>query len=268
MKISFIGSGNVAWHLAQELEDKGHFICEVYSRDITNAKLLVKKLFDSKAVNSLDFSNSEAEIFILAVKDDAILKVLDHLELPDKAILVHTSGTKSIELIDNWIEDSPEQKITSGIFYPLMTFSKSRKLNFQNVPFCIEAHDHVTEQKLVKLAQEISKIVYLVDGEERKILHLAAVFANNFVNHLLSISQDLLEANQLEMNLLRPLIIETIEKAMAVDDINIVQTGPAMRGDQKTIKSHLAQLKNMPQQEKIYRVISESIYNNFNKEEE
>lgn len=263
MKISFIGSGNVAWHLSQAFEDHGHLICEVYSRHLSNSKALIKQLFDVKAVDSLDFSDSEAELFVLAVSDDSIQDVLDQLELPENAIVVHTSGSKSLDLLTNWNENIPELNIKVGVFYPLMTFTKERKIQFSEVPLCIECEDKVTETLLVKTAQKISNIVYLVDTEERKILHLAAVFANNFVNHLLAISQDILNDNDLEMNLLRPIIKETILKASEAEDIHDMQTGPARRGDQKTIKSHIELLKPNPMAEKIYRIMSESIYNEF-----
>jgi predicted short-subunit dehydrogenase-like oxidoreductase (DUF2520 family) len=264
MKISFIGSGNVAWHLAQAFEDKGHHICEIYSKQLPHAKALVGKLFDAKAVVSLDFSDSVAELFILAVKDDAMPEILDQLILPENSILVHTSGAKPIDILQNWIDDIDDFNVKVGVFYPLMTFSKNKKLNFVEVPLCIEAKDDNTQQILVKIAQELSQIVYLVDTEERKILHVAAVFSNNFVNHLLAITQDLLIDNDLEMRLLKPIIQETIKKALTAADIHEVQTGPARRADQKTIKSHIELLKANPQAEKIYRVLSESIMNEFN----
>ena len=264
MKISVIGAGNVAWHLAPALEDAGHHICEVYSHHLANAKLLVKKLFDSNAVADLDFGQSEAELFILAVPDDAISQVLNQLILPENSILVHTSGSKSIDVFKDWVVEFDEQSTNYGVFYPLMTFSKNKTVNFQEVPFCIEAHDAVTETKLVDLAQKISKIVYLVDTDERKILHLAAVFSNNFVNYLLAITQDILLDNDLEMSLLRPIIKETVAKALLAEDIYEVQTGPARRGDQSTIKSHIDLLRSRPQNEKIYRVLSEGIFNYFN----
>lgn len=264
MKISFIGSGNVAWHLSQALEDKGYLICEVYSRHLSNSKALVKQLFDVKAVDSLDFSESEAELFVLAVSDDSIQRVLDQLELPENAVLVHTSGSKSLELLTNWNLNIAELNIKVGVFYPLMSFTKERKIQFSDVPLCIECEDKTIETLLVKTAQKISNIVYLVDTEERKILHLAAVFANNFVNHLLAISQDILNNNDLEMNLLRPIIKETVLKAINAVDIHDMQTGPAKRGDQKTINNQIDLLKPNPMAEKIYKIMTESIYSEFN----
>ena len=264
MKISLIGSGNVAWHMAQAFEDAGHHICEIYSRNILNSRLLVKSLFDSVAVNNLNFEKSEAQIFVLAINDDAISEVLDQLILPKNAILVHTSGSKSIELFSDWSLDNAENGNTTGVFYPLMTFTKNKELSFGEVPICIEAYDDKTEQILVALGQSISKTVYLVDSDERKILHLSAVFVNNFVNHLVGISQDILESNDLEFSLLKPIIKETIAKVLASENVHEMQTGPARRGDQKIIKSHIIQLKNMPKAEKIYRVLSESIFDQFN----
>jgi predicted short-subunit dehydrogenase-like oxidoreductase (DUF2520 family) len=264
MKISFIGSGNVAWHLSQVFEDNGHFICEVYSRQLSHARALVGKLFDSKAVTSLEFSKSEAELFVLAVKDDAISQVLTNLKLPKNAIIVHTSGSKSIDLLIDFANENFDLNIKVGVFYPLMTFSKSKKLNFLEVPLCIEATEEETEILLVKLGQQVSNIVYLVNTDERKILHLAAVFACNFTNHLLAITQDILLDHDLEFALLKPIIRETFYKALNTDDIHEVQTGPARRADQKTIKSQIELLKSNPQAEKIYRVLSESILNQFN----
>jgi predicted short-subunit dehydrogenase-like oxidoreductase (DUF2520 family) len=264
MKISFIGSGNVAWHLAQAFEDSGNQICEIYSRNLLNARQLVKKLFDAKAVNELDFADSVAELFVLSVKDDAIAEVLDELILPENAILVHTSGSNTLEILENWLLENDELGVKIGVFYPLMSFSKDKKLQFIEVPLCIEAADQITENILVNLGQKISKIVYLVDSEERKILHLSAVFANNFVNHLLAITQDILLDNDLDMNLIRPIIKETIAKALAAEDIYDVQTGPARRGDAKLMKTQIMLLKNKPNAEKIYRVLSESIMNYYN----
>ncbi len=264
MKVSFIGAGNVAWHLAQIFEEKGHIICEIYSRNILNANALVKTLFDTNAVSSLDFSDSEAQLFVLAVNDDAFPEVLEQLELPPNSILVHTSGAKSIDILENWLQEFDINNVNIGVFYPLMTFTKTTKLTIKEIPFCIEATDKLTENILVQAAQKMSNIVYLVDSNERKILHLTAVFANNFVNHLIAISQDISETNELDFNLLRPIILETVNKAIAAEDVHSMQTGPARRGNQKIMKSHLEILKNEPTYEKIYRVLSESIFNQFN----
>jgi predicted short-subunit dehydrogenase-like oxidoreductase (DUF2520 family) len=264
MKISIIGSGNVAWHMAQAFEDAGHHICEIYSRNIVNARLLVKNLFDTVAVNKLYFEQSEAQVFILAINDDAIEEVLEQLILPPNAFIVHTSGSKSIEILNEFNFENDDLNLNYGVFYPLMTFTKNKKLSFGEVPICIEANNEKTENILVALGQSISKTVYLVDTDERKTLHLSAVFVNNFVNHLIAISQDILEANDLEFSLLKPIIKETIAKAMATENVHEMQTGPARRGDQKIIKTHINLLKTMPKAEKIYRVLSESIFDQFN----
>jgi predicted short-subunit dehydrogenase-like oxidoreductase (DUF2520 family) len=263
LKISIIGSGNVAWHLALAIEDAGHSICQVYSRNLQHARQLSKKLFDAQATNSLDFETSEAQIFIVAVSDSALLAVLDELYLPDHAILVHTSGNLPIDLLLQY-QAQQEQALAVGVFYPLMSLSKDRKINYSSLPICIEASTQDAENELVALAQQISKIVYIIDSAERKTLHLAAVFVNNFVNHLLLQGQRLVEDAGMDFLLLKPIIKETLEKALVAEDIADGQTGPARRGDQQVMKNQLQMLKNQPFLEKIYRVMSESIFEEYN----
>jgi predicted short-subunit dehydrogenase-like oxidoreductase (DUF2520 family) len=169
MKISVIGSGNVAWHLSQTLENANHTIFEVYSRDIKNAKKLCDKLYNAEPKDQLDFSKSKSELFIISVKDDAIQDVVKKIQLPINAILVHTSGTVGIEVLKN--------KFTPniGVFYPLQSFSKSREINFKNIPICIEASNTKTETVLEKFAFTFCDNVAFLDSEDRKKLHLAAV---------------------------------------------------------------------------------------------
>lgn len=249
--ITFIGAGNVAWHLAQALEDAGHTIAEVYSRNMAQAQALARQLYDVRPVDSLDFAGSRAETFILAVPDGAGLAVLKDTVLPPGAAICHTSGTLPLSLLDGFAN--------RGVFYPLQTFSKNRPLNVGRVPFCIEANSRPTEEKLVALAQSISRTVYLVSSQERKVLHVGAVFACNFTNHLLAVAKDLVEAENLEFDLLKPLIEETFAKALAAASPAGVQTGPAVRGDEQTIQSHLKHLSDKPLQQKIYRLLTESI---------
>jgi len=138
--------------------------------------------------------------------------------------------------------------INTGVFYPLQTFSRGQDfLSFEEIPLCIEANDAITEKLLVKLGQELSNIVYLVDSQERRLLHMAAVFACNFTNHLLGIAKDLTDSYELEFDLLRPLIRETIRKGLAANHPAEVQTGPARRGDRATMQAHLDLLVDRPQ---------------------
>jgi predicted short-subunit dehydrogenase-like oxidoreductase (DUF2520 family) len=259
MQISFVGSGNVAWHLAPALEVAGHQIVEVYSRDTRNARRLVSKLYDTQVAPDLDFAESEAQLIILAISDDAIEEVVSKMVFPENCILVHTSGTKSLDLLQKAVAIYSDVPVKTGVFYPLQTFSKETAIVFDNIPLCIESADFDTQQKLVALAHDISNVVYLVDSEERKVLHIAAVFACNFTNHLLAISKQILDKEDLDFNLLKPLIQETIRKALAANDPVSVQTGPARRNDQKTLDKHEDYLQTSPSWQHLYRILSESI---------
>ncbi|MEZ4901213.1 MAG: Rossmann-like and DUF2520 domain-containing protein [Spirosomataceae bacterium] len=259
MRISFVGAGNVAWHLAQALEHAGHHIIEVYSRDTRNARRLVNKLYDTHVVPDLDFAESSAELLILAMPDDALADVISHIVLPENCMVVHTSGTKTLIELDSLISIYSDVPAQTGVFYPLQTFSKEVPIDFADIPMCIEASNPQAEQVLIQLAHDISNVVYLVSSEERRILHVAAVFACNFTNHLLSIAERLLRAENLTFDLLKPLIQETIRKALEVPNPAMVQTGPARRGDLQTIDQHLKYLEQYPQWQGLYEVLSESI---------
>jgi predicted short-subunit dehydrogenase-like oxidoreductase (DUF2520 family) len=250
-KISFIGAGNVAWHLAQALEYAGHVVEEVYSRNLIHARQLAANLYNATPTDSFDFSNSKATVFIICVSDDVLAVVNEQLILPEISIAAHTSGTMPIETLSG--------RQDAGVLYPLQTFSKSKKLDVQRVPFCIEAMNEMTEDVLVALAQSISHTVYLISSAERKILHTAAVFACNFTNHLLAVSKEILDREELEFDLLKPLIEETFYKALAASDPAAVQTGPAIRNDQQVIQSHLDYLAAFPEKQKIYSLLTESI---------
>jgi predicted short-subunit dehydrogenase-like oxidoreductase (DUF2520 family) len=249
--ITFIGAGNVAWHLAQALEEAGHQVREVYSRTLTNATALADKVYDATPTKSLDFSSSKASVFFVAVPDSQVPLVAEKLKLPEGAILAHTSGSLPLEVLQN----HPH----TGVFYPLQTFSKHQKLDVSTVPFCIEAADEATEQALVAMAQRISKTVYLVNSSERKVLHIGAVFACNFTNHLLGIAKNILDRESLEFDLLKPLIQETMHKALQAEHPDFVQTGPAVRNDQLVIDAHTHYLSAYTPEADIYRVLTESI---------
>jgi predicted short-subunit dehydrogenase-like oxidoreductase (DUF2520 family) len=250
-KVSFIGSGNVAWHLSQALENAGHTVQEVYSRKVKNAAALAAKLYRAQATDSLEFSDSKASIFILSVSDDAIQQIAETIVLPAHAVLCHTSGSQPLEILANYPK--------TGVWYPLQTFSKSQKLDVQRIPFFIEASETSTEEILVALAQSISKTVYLATSGERRILHIGGVFACNFTNHLWAIAKRIVEAENLEFELLKPLIEETFRKAMLAEDPAAVQTGPAIRNDQRILQSHLDYLQLKPDWQQLYKQASDSI---------
>ncbi|TLU98075.1 Rossmann-like and DUF2520 domain-containing protein [Dyadobacter luticola] len=262
MKISFIGAGNVAWHLAQAFEDAGHWICEVYSRDTQKARQLAAVLYDTNIQPDLNFSESEAEVIVIAVSDDAIEEVLQRIVLPEGVILVHTSGTRSLAEFQKLVEIYSDVYVHTGVFYPLQTFSKDIEMDYQDLPFCIESKNELIENKLILIAQSISNNVTRMDSDERFILHVAAVFASNFTNYMLTVSQNLLEREQINFELLKPLIQTTIHKALSTNDPAFGQTGPARRGDWKTTARHLEYLQETNEDwTEIYRLLTDKIRN-------
>ncbi len=259
MKISIIGSGNVGWHLGIAFENHHHPVCEVFSRNIVKAEKLSEMLYKAEAKTDLDFSESDAELFILSVADDAMEEVCSQLILPENAILAHTSGSKSLDDLQKLMLIYHDLPVKCAVFYPLMTFSAGKHLDLKSIPFCIEAVDDETEQILVDIAQEMSDTVYLLSSEERKVLHVAAVFACNFTNHLLALSKSITDNENLEFDLLKPIISETFKKALKAEDPTDVQTGPAIRNDKTIINRHLDYLKDDAQLLEIYEVLTESI---------
>lgn len=251
--IAIIGSGNVAWHLAPELENAGHRVVEIYGRTEKNTKLLQKRLYNAEVNLSLDFSESEAQVFILCISDDAIEEVAQEIVLPDDSILIHTSGSQSIDKLGYAASDN------FGVFYPLQTFTKSKKIEFDEIPILIEAENRHTYKVLKNLGKSISKKVVEVNSKDRIAIHVAAVFACNFTNHLFNISDDILKRQGFDFNLLRPLIAETINKSLDIGPEKS-QTGPAVRGDLETLDKHMAFLKKSEYKE-LYRIISEKILN-------
>ncbi|MES2730522.1 MAG: Rossmann-like and DUF2520 domain-containing protein [Bacteroidota bacterium] len=254
-KIAFIGSGKVAWHLSQALENAGLPVVEVYSRQPANAQKLVNQLYDASIRTQPDFSDSAARLFFIAVSDDSMAIVASELILPPDSTVVHTSGTHALDDLQYALASD----VQAGVFYPLQTFSSGRAVDFSIIPLCIEAYEPPTESLLIDIAQRISQTVYVVSSEERRILHIAAVFACNFTNHLLAISKRILDNENLEFALLKPLIEETIQKALQSNDPAEVQTGPAQRHDTQIIRKHLAYLQDTSETQTIYRTLTNSI---------
>ena len=249
MRITIIGSGNVATHLAAAFKNAGHVIVQVYSRELQNASLLAYHV-KAEAIDDLNLINPDTDLFVIAVKDDAIEYMAADLAQFQK-LIVHTSGATGIEAL---LKYTPQ----AGVFYPLQTFSKTKEVNFNTVPLCIEGADEQIASKLNGLAYTITQNVYRINSTERKTLHLAAVFASNFPNYLYYLSQQLLAEHQLPFDLLRPLILETAEKVQAHLPGD-VQTGPAIRNDEKTMAAHLQQLAEKPELKALYKLLSQGI---------
>jgi len=249
MDIVLLGSGNVATHLALALKAVGENIKQVFSPNLINAKKLADKV-DAKSASSFSEIDQKADLYVISVKDDAIAEVARNLKGVN-GLVVHTSGTTDIKVLSSEVK-------YAGVFYPLQTFSKSKDVNFKSIPLCLEATDAKQLEILKILASRLSTKVYQLDGEKRKILHLAAVFACNFTNHLYALANQVLIKNDLDFDIIRPLIAETADKVM----INLpenVQTGPAIRDDESTINKHLTMLADLPELQEIYQTLSNSI---------
>jgi predicted short-subunit dehydrogenase-like oxidoreductase (DUF2520 family) len=244
-----IGAGNLAFHLGQALFAKGIKIMQVFSRTETSAKPLAD-ILNATFTTNLDNIIPDADYYIICVKDDAITEVVKAMPAVS-GIVMHTSGSIEISVLQKFAK--------AAVFYPLQTFSKSKaNVDFELVPICIEANSSETLTELKKLASLISSNVQEADSAQRKTIHLAAVFACNFSNHLFSISADLLAEQNLDFSLLLPLIEETFSKIKKVSPAE-AQTGPAKRKDFITINKQLELLKDQPELANIYSMFSEGI---------
>lgn len=251
--IAIIGSGNVAWHLAPELENAGHRVREIFSRNPKNAKALQNRLYNAEINPTLDFSESELDIIMLCVSDEAIEDVAMEISMPERAIIFHTSGSQSISKLGYTATEN------IGVFYPLQTFTKGKKVNFEDIPILIEAENRQSLKVLKNLAKSISKVVHTIGSKDRMAIHVAAVFACNFSNFLFGISEQILNKQGFELDILRPLIAETLNKSLDIGPSE-AQTGPAARGDMEILDKHMSFLDKNEYQD-LYRLITEKILN-------
>lgn len=255
IKVSIIGSGNVAQHLIatfQNPEKSGSEIelAQVFSRKRAALATLLRP--EQIITNYADLQ--EADLYIIAVSDDAIETVSKQLPFKNR-LVVHTSGSMPLtSLHDN---------NRKGVFYPLQTFTKGKAVDFKTIPICLEAENAPDYQVLDKIAKSISDKVHAINSDQRKALHVAAVFVNNFSNHLYAIGNNICQENQIPFDILKPLIQETVEKLNTLSP-DEAQTGPAIRNDQKTIAAHEAFLTD-EKQLTIYKILTQSIQNNGKK---
>jgi len=247
IKVAIIGGGNVATHLANAFSKTNEVsLVQMYARNIEQIQHLKEV---TPITNSIELL-TEADVYIIAVSDDAIGDVSRKIEQKN-GLVVHTSGSVAMQSLQNTGR--------KGIFYLLQSFSKDKDVNFDEIPFCLEAENEEDLQLLEALAKSIGKKIYRINSEQRKRLHVAAVFVNNFTNHMYKIGADICNEHQVPFEVLLPLIQETAQKITELSP-EAAQTGPAKRNDQKTIQNHLA-LLNAEQQE-IYKLITKSIQQN------
>lgn len=245
--IAILGSGNVATHLALAL-DKVAEVRQVCSTHIGHAQALASRLAGCEAIDDLALVDPTVDFCIISVKDDAVRAVAEALPDIMSGIVCHTSGSAPIEALG--------RHPRSGVFYPLQTFSKDAEVNMAEAPFFIEASDDATLDALMALARLISRRVAQADSSQRAILHVAAVFACNFANHLWAISSDILAEHGMGLDVMRPLLQATLDKAMSMPPA-LAQTGPAARRDTAVMQKHIDMLS--PEYAEIYRLLSQSI---------
>jgi len=254
-KIVILGSGNVATLLGGALLEAGYDILQIWSRNLKHAEVLAASLH-ARFTDDINRIDSSADLYLLSVSDDAISSLSERIQAIE-GIIVHTSGSTSMNVFENKFSKY-------GVFYPFQTFSKERKVDFKQAPVLLEASEPGVLAVLKSIALSISTIVLECNSEQRKVLHIAAVFACNFSNYMYIIAQKLLQENRLDFNLLRPLILETANKVQNFMPED-AQTGPAVRNDFATVNSHIKQLENRPDILAVYQLLSDQIISKVSK---
>jgi predicted short-subunit dehydrogenase-like oxidoreductase (DUF2520 family) len=246
--VVLIGSGNVATSLGRALLKSGKNILQVWSRSEVNAQKLAAEL-KAQAITDLSLIKSQVDLIIIAVKDDVIASTAALLPHSNSTV-VHTSGTRPLSDLAG-INNT-------GVFYPLQTFTPQSSTDFSQIPICVEGNSPLVLNQLEKICKDLGAKSYQIDSVQRGALHIAAVFANNFTNHIWGISRELLQKANIPSEILHPLMEETLRKALHQNPIE-VQTGPAVRFDEETINRHLEFLKNDQHLHDIYKLITRNI---------
>jgi len=256
-QIVIIGAGNLATNLAQVFHEKISQEIHIHSRTKNSVKLLANKInvpsysFDA---NDVPF---DASLYVISISDDAISDIVNNEILKEKInnnLVVHTAGSIQAKIL---------KKLSAnfGIFYPLQTFSRFKKADFKNIPLCLEANSGFNYNRLSKIAFQISEDVRKINFEQRKYIHLSAVFANNFSNNMFAIAENILKEKDIDFDILLPLINETIAKIQK-NSPKKAQTGPAIRNDVEVMNKHLELLKDDANLQNIYKFVSENILKN------
>lgn len=249
-KVVIIGSGNVATNLAEALFNAKIKIIQIISRTLENAKQLAN-IVNCEYATDLG-AIKKADLYIISTSDDSIKSIANHVELKNKFV-VHTAGSVPVDILsvnsDNF-----------GVFYPLQTFKKKTIENFKEIPICIEASNNKRLSQLEKLALTISKNIYFLNSKQRLKIHVSAVFVNNFINHLMAITNDYINNENINKDILKPLLNKTFKNISNKNPAEI-QTGPAIRNDQLTIQKHLDLLEDNTNMQKIYKALTDSIIN-------
>jgi predicted short-subunit dehydrogenase-like oxidoreductase (DUF2520 family) len=244
-----IGSGNVAWHIIHAFQAAGVRVVQVLARNKQSARHFSRHFNIPYTLNVREL-NRQADIYILAVKDDQIPDTASALRLEDQ-LLVHTSGFTPMDALKDFSREY-------GVLWPLQTLTAEKEVSYSEIPFLLEANSKENEERLMELAKQVSENVMVTDSQVRQRIHLAAVIASNLTNHLYAISAAILDRQDIPFSVLAPLIRETAAKAAGSHPL-ASQTGPAARKDMKVIRQHLDLLRDEPTFYDIYKLISENI---------
>lgn len=252
MKVALIGAGNLATHLAEQLRAKGCDILQIYSRTEESASTLAKKV-DAQPITDITSLTEEANFYIFSLKDSVVESVLASIN-HSNGIWIHTAGSLDISVFGDVNENH-------GVLYPLQTFSKYRSVKWREIPIFIEASNPKSYEEIEKIATLLSDKVYSLSSEKRKYLHVSAVFACNFTNHMYFLAKKMSDKTGLPFEILLPLIRETSDKVNQILPVD-AQTGPAIRFDTNVIDKHL-KLIDDPRVKELYQFITQSIHNEY-----
>jgi len=257
-RISFAGAGKVTSGIVPCLLDKGHRILQIYSRSAEKGAVIAKS-GRAKWTDKPVF-DQDNDIIIVAVSDKSLEVILRELKAGENTIVAHTAGSYGLDIF-------PASIIQKGVFYPLQTFSEGRNIDMHGVPVFTEASDRKTASVLDDLARSIGSLPVRSSIDNRRLLHVAAVFASNFTNYMLTTGKMISERAGFSEEILDPLIIETINKAIGKGPV-LSQTGPAVRNDYNTIEKHLELLSFSPELQTLYEEITRSIINFYKERRE
>ncbi|MGY5850888.1 Rossmann-like and DUF2520 domain-containing protein [Salegentibacter sp. F14] len=251
INLVILGAGNVAFHLAKAFSKTGKIkLQQVYNH---RPESLVDLKDFAPTTTSLD-QLDKADVYLIALKDDIISEIAALLK-DNGAMVLHTSGSVPLKALDKFKN--------RGVFYPVQTFSKKKGVDFREIPIGLEANNSENLSLLKEIAREISTKIFEIDSEQRKALHLAAVYVNNFTNHLYALGAEICKENGISFEILKPLIRETVDKLENLTPLES-QTGPALRNDKQTISSHLGMLD--PKRQELYKLLTQSIQEFYGKE--
>lgn len=251
MRFSIVGNGNVAWHFLHAFNRAGHICTEIIGRGPRPAGLQLPSWSAYKQLSEGEFK--ETDICFLCVADDAIEEIASKFSYK-QTIVVHCSGTMPLSLISGFER--------CAITWPVYSLTRNVPIDYSQMPVCIETKDFLTYQAVEQFFSPITRLLHQVSEEQRKSLHLSAVFANNFTNFMYTVAAELCEKNNLSFDILKPLIIQTTEK-VKYQAPAAVQTGPASRHDLSAIARHLEMLEVTPDYKTLYMLLTELLVERF-----